>query len=309
MAKNTVEGRRMVDVDGKVFDFGFVKDMNQSYDDQYYEEPTGHIKLEAAVLGKAEGEMEVEGEKSSGLRLLIGRKYPNSRFTIPFTVDFIDKNIDEFDEIIEGLENFCDHRSKEVQAFLSDEQLAMGREVALKSAAARVFKKEALARGIIMAPDAIDEIFMVLDMRAPSKLFFDSAVTISGRRPVKGDSEDRRGLWKIKTMESSNLSGITMETINISLSGLKRVPVANAKGRKRAKDFVLQQAELAVEYFGDCSVYSEEDTFARLKRFVGAIGKYDRFDKDLWASREEDTARIAELVRNVWSEFNNFQKR
>lgn len=239
---------RKIDHNGTVLKLDAFSDISTNYDKVNFKEDTEYVTIDSAVLGNKMGLNTVDGlDQSSALAAVHGRKYNNGRISIPFKRSFVTDNYPALDKLIQGIADKASSQCSALQQMMSDEQVAQGRESAMRSQAIRDAKTEILARGSILDQDLFNEANRVVRASVVSKVFYQHGVSVSARRINDQEGIADKGLFKRKSISSESGASLIAYVATADESGLKRVPIMTSQMRSTAEGFVYEFAVVCLE--------------------------------------------------------------
>lgn len=239
---------RKINYMGNELDLTSFSDLSTNYDKTRFNTDTEYVTIDIAVLGNKMGINTIDGvDQSSALAAIHGRKYNNGRISIPFERDYVSKNYARIDKAIQDIAEKATSQCSELQMMMSPEEVAQGREAAMRSQAIRDAKTEILASGSILDMKLFNEANRSVRANVASKVYFQHGVSVSGRRVKDTEGIESKGLYKRKNISSESGATNVAYVATADEAGLKKVPIMTKDMRDIAEKMVYDFALVAKE--------------------------------------------------------------
>lgn len=292
---------RQVKFKGQSIDLTCVSEMSTNYDARNFKVDTEYMIANAAVLGNSTGLTEVEGDDlSSALAAVHGRKYNNARTAIPFTRDFVTEHYSELDQVIQDMQAKMSGICAEIQKMMTPEQVAEGREMAMRSQAIRDARKELQNSGSTFNSDSFSDANMSVRGRSRSKVYFQYNMSVSARRVNDTTGLDQKGQFKRKNISSHDGTSATAYVTTADEAGLKKVPLMTTEMRNRAEEIVYQFALVVNEEISKLgSDFTDESALAALKAIKDKMPGNDKLSVEIPEYNDAELAKIQEWKEEI----------
>jgi len=217
-------------------------------------------------------------------------------------MEYVRQNEGEFLKVYDLLVQSTVGACQSLQSKLTGDQLARGKELAKRSEAIRRAKKELSNSGAAVDTNALQSAIDGIKGEAPAKLYYEHAVSISGRTE-KVKEERELGIWKHKSIQSSSGQQANMFVAFANAAGLKRVPIFTGEVRHEAELMVISFAELGIQAISPLlnKPYDDKSAFNALKTLAEGMKKYGHVDVQAERYTIAEESEIAGMVRTILS--------
>lgn len=244
--------------------------LSEKWDEKHQKVDTEYLNIDCNVLGNAMGKNKLESDDlSSAWSAVHGRKYNNARISIPFSREFVSKNMGEIQKVTAIIASKCSGACAVVQKMMTEEQKKLGRETAMRTQAIREAKDILLNTAGVVDQDLFNEANRPIRGEVASKVNFEYGVSVSARRIKDTEGLNNKKQFKRKNILIGSSSEIAYVT-TMDEKGLKKVPLMTTEMRDKAEEMVYKFALVVKEAI---KPVAEDPTDEKMMAVIKAISE------------------------------------
>lgn len=292
--------RKSVNYSGTEYDLGLNQVLSESYDAQYFSDPTVYLTVDMKVLGNRQGEAVMEGGgEMSLLDSVLGSRYVTAKLTVPMTFDTVVRNKKELDDIINKVAGQMTAINLIAQEGMTAAQKANARLINIDSMAVRKAKEKLAELGQKWDGETFtDAARTCVRATAVAKVTAENSVTASSRVLVNSETAgDMEEGTRKKKVTVTSASGETAHAIRImsSAAGLKKVPIFNITMKHKMEDEVAKLYKY-IDSLKGVTEYSEDKALEIIRGIPDALAVEPVFDKVMREFTAEEEKQIQSKV-------------
>lgn len=298
---------KTLNIQGVEYNLDINRHLSEAYDALHFREPTIYYSIQMRVLGNRNGEAVMEDQDNLSLTAsVLGQRYKVCKLTIPFTVEYALKHMNELDQIAEHIAGQMTAINLKAQEGMTAVQKENARAINVDSMAVRKARDMIQTKGYPWDGEHFTSIVRAQTRDSGvSKVYAENSISASSRTPITGEeaSEGTRNNRK-KIVSVTSASGETMQAVRImaTAAGLKKVPIFVVKMKH---DMEAEVAKLAkyCDSLKDVTDYSEEKAMEIFTGIKAALEIEPVVDRILDKFTEDEEARIEAKAIDIFEAY------